>query len=176
MFAGFGDFERFLAKKSTQVKPALSAAVRDATIVVYAKAYETFGDKSKLQELAPATIRHREYLMTQIPTVGGSDSPLLFTGKLRSELEWAHEGLIGGVGSPDPIMQWQELGTARIPPRPLLRLSAESAKEAAWLVVRHYAAELIGVAAEGGGNIYTSEIGEGRNVANMFTGALKKRL
>lgn len=176
VFDGLANFGKFLEQRAARANPTLVAGVRAAGMVIYHSAYDTFGDQAKLQELAPATIAHREYLMTMMPAIGGSDSPLLFTGKLRASLEFFSEGLVAGVGSEDPIMQWQELGTARIPPRPVLRLSAESASAETWLVVRHYAAEMIGVAAEGGGTIYTTEIGEGRNIVNQYTGDRKVHL
>jgi hypothetical protein len=127
MFNGLESFSRFLVQRAAAAAPTLSEGVRGAGLIIFAEAYKTFGDLNKLQELAPATIDRREYLMTLMPTVGGADSPLLFTGKLRSELEFAHEGMMAGVGSPDPIMLWQEMGTAHIPPRPLLRISAQTA-------------------------------------------------
>lgn len=178
VFDSLTSFERFLSKKAALAAPTVATAVGEATAVFFASAYETFGDKSKLLLLAPATIKRREYLIaTQMPNVGGADSPLLFTGQLRSHLEFFHEGFVGGVGSPDNIMLWQELGTSRIPPRPLLKISVAGAREAGWLVVKHYAAELIDVAAEGGGKLYTTSIGTGgRNILNQNTGAKLRRL
>lgn len=175
-------FAKFQTKKALTANPTMSLMVKYATLEIYKAAEETFGDKAKLQALASATVDRRSYLMSRGTTaIGGTDSPLLFTGKLRSSLEMMHEGMVGGVGSPDPIMQWQELGTAHIPPRPLLRIAAQGASASNWLIVRHFAAEMIGITgesrpmyavgyAEGAGGIVASD----KNLANQFTGARKK--
>ena len=48
------------------------------------------------------------------------NDPLLRSGKLRDEIvsERDHESVT--VGSEDPVMAYQELGTGKIPPRPVL--------------------------------------------------------
>lgn len=49
------------------------------------------------------------------------DSPLLETGGLRSSYKvQANNGETVRVGSTDPKATWQELGTATIPPRPVM--------------------------------------------------------
>jgi hypothetical protein len=48
------------------------------------------------------------------------DGPLLETGELRASIEWNAEGKEGHVGSNNDKAVWQELGTARIPPRSFL--------------------------------------------------------
>lgn len=173
VFASLAHFERFCFHQAATANPTLSKAVGLVGQAVYLKAYALFGDKGELQALAPATVSSRARMIRLgVPAPGGTDSPLYFTGKLRAELEFMHVGLVAGVGSPDPIMLWQEMGTARIPSRPILRLSVQTTKDANWLVVRHYAAEMFGINVEGGGTQY-AVLGSGANIANQFTGALK---
>lgn len=176
VFASLAHFERFCMQQAAMANPTLSKAVGLVGQAIYLKAFSLFGDQGELQALASSTVTNRKRLMSLgVSAPGGSDRPLYFTGKLRSELEFMHVGLVAGVGSSDPIMQWQELGTARIPARPILRLSAQTTKDANWLVVRHYAAEMFGMNVEGGGTEY-AVLGSGVNIANQFTGTSKVSL
>lgn len=176
VFTSLAHFERFCMEQAAMADARLSKAVGLVGQAVYLEAFKTFGDQSKLQALAPATVASRARLIGRgVTAPGGTDRPLYFTGGLRSSLEFMHVGLVAGVGSSDPIMQWQELGTARIPPRPVLRLSVQTTKGANWLVVRHYAAEMFGLNVPGGGTQY-AVLGSGVNVANQFTGARKASL
>jgi hypothetical protein len=47
------------------------------------------------------------------------DDPLLRTGDLRASIDSESEGGAAVVGSPSNIALYQDLGTARIPPRPI---------------------------------------------------------
>src|SRR5260370_13669326 len=48
------------------------------------------------------------------------NAPLERTGELRDSFTHEHEGDEGVVGSTDPVMEYQELGTSTIPPRPVV--------------------------------------------------------
>ena len=65
--------------------------------------------------LAPSTLEHHA-------AMGANDTPLLVTGTLRDSVKHAvsREHLEAAVGSADERMIWQEIGTERIPPRPVL--------------------------------------------------------
>ncbi len=53
------------------------------------------------------------------------DDPLLRTGDLRDSIEHEVEDWDAVVGSTSPIMPYQEFGTARIPPRPVLGIALQ---------------------------------------------------
>lgn len=48
------------------------------------------------------------------------DAPLLRTGELRDSISHEVSGLEAAIGTPSQVMVYQELGTERIPPRPVL--------------------------------------------------------
>jgi HK97 gp10 family phage protein len=68
--------------------------------------------------LAPSTIKAKAALGYPVP------APLLREGDLRdsinSEVETVGNEIIGLVYSDDPIAEYQEYGTSRIPPRPFI--------------------------------------------------------
>ncbi len=51
---------------------------------------------------------------------GEHDRPWLRTGALRDSVDSVSDGLEAAVGSSDPAAAPQEMGTARMPPRPFL--------------------------------------------------------
>jgi hypothetical protein len=55
---------------------------------------------------------------------GGRNTPLLETGKLRDSYSYQLEPITNGykvvVGSPEKTALWHELGTSKVPPRPVL--------------------------------------------------------
>ena len=57
------------------------------------------------------------------------DSPLLETGEMRDSIAHNSDEHVAYVGSNNPKMTWQELGTDRIPPRPVLGLALIKAKD-----------------------------------------------
>lgn len=65
-------------------------------------------------ELQPATIARK----------ATGDSPLLETGEMRDSIGHIAEARSVSIGSNDDKAVWQELGTARIPPRPFLQGAA----------------------------------------------------
>ena len=52
------------------------------------------------------------------------NDPLLRTGGLRDSIGRTVDGLEAAVGSTREVMVWQELGTEKIPPRPVLGTAA----------------------------------------------------
>ena len=69
-------------------------------------------------DLAPSTIEEKTALGYPVP------APLLREGDLRdsinSEVETRGMEIVGLVYSDDPISEYQEYGTSRIPPRPFI--------------------------------------------------------
>lgn len=71
------------------------------------------------QPLAESTIRQKGRLGFRAPDF----EPLLRTGEMRDSIKGISNGLTGTIGSDDPTLLWQELGTATIPPRPVTPLA-----------------------------------------------------
>ncbi len=53
------------------------------------------------------------------------NDPLLRSGELRDSITHEVDGMEAVIGSTSDIMLWQEVGTIRIPPRPVLGLALE---------------------------------------------------
>jgi hypothetical protein len=70
------------------------------------------------------------------------NEPLHRSGDLEESVEKEREGLDGVVGSKDPVLLYQEFGTERIPPRPVLGPAAFRSKP--WIE------KLVGAAAVAG--------------------------
>jgi HK97 gp10 family phage protein len=58
------------------------------------------------------------------------DDPLLRSGELRDSIGYEVSGNEAAIGSTSDVMVYQELGTSKIPPRPVLGPAAYSNKEA----------------------------------------------
>jgi phage gpG-like protein len=61
-----------------------------------------------------------ETTLKQHNDLGVGDTPLLVSGYLRESISHEVEGKNAVVGSDDDVMVYQELGTDKIPPRPVL--------------------------------------------------------
>lgn len=73
------------------------------------------------------------------------DDPLLRSGSLRDSIQHQVSHLEAVIGSPDARMAYQELGTDKIPPRPVLGPAAvESKKEIEKIVAGAAVSGLIG--------------------------------
>ncbi len=91
-------------------------------------------------ELAPSTKEDR------VRKGFSENEPLLRTGKLRDSIKVSVQGNRAVVGSDEDIMVWQELGTEKIPPRPVLTLTADRhGKDAVKLIADAFVSELMGV-------------------------------
>lgn len=75
-----------------------------------------FGD---WPELAPATKEDR------LRKGFTENDPLLRSGDLRDSMQREVHDFDAVVGSTDPVMLYQELGTTRIPPRPVLGIALQ---------------------------------------------------
>lgn len=99
-------------------------AGRDAVLLAEAErlkveAQAMFGlypENGEWDELKDATQRARERQGYE------PNDPLLVTGELKESVECKVKGRSGFVGSNDPIMFYQEIGTETIPPRPVFGL------------------------------------------------------
>lgn len=73
------------------------------------------------EPLAEATQREKERL--GYGSASNDWQPLLRTGELRDSISYSVQLHQVHIGSDSEIMVWQELGTMRIPPRPVLGLA-----------------------------------------------------
>lgn len=100
---------------------------------------------SEWPALAESTVAEKERL-GYTGAVSATD-PLLRTGELRDSIkadaELSPGGAIGMVGSNDPIAEYQELGTSRIPPRPFMSLALRRAEPLASKTFGEFAVEIL---------------------------------
>ena len=116
-----------LAEMTVAVKEAELAAMERAALLVQAEAKAEIGNYqdgagsfAPWAMLADSTVSEKERL-----GYGPPDNPLLREGDLRDSIDHSvgFEGMgavEGVVGSNDPVAEYQELGTERIPPRSFL--------------------------------------------------------
>lgn len=102
---------------------AVERDVRIAMESAAQSARDSIGEeKPEWDPLAPSTIDQKQRL-GYFGQVSATD-PLLRTGALRDSIEAETEsvagGVIGIVGSTSRVMLYQECGTTRIPPRPVI--------------------------------------------------------
>lgn len=116
---------------------ALHLAVKDAVKIVKEDAQQQIGhyqDAVQAQRgdigvfpawapLADSTEREKERLGYPL------DAPLLRDGEMRESIDGEAMGLKGIVGSKDEKMMYHELGTERMPPRPVLGPAAAKHEE-----------------------------------------------
>ncbi|MEF3066304.1 hypothetical protein [Pandoraea apista] len=130
----FGDLMSFavhLSTIATAVDHSLHRGLKKVAVVIEKRAEAKFGDYqtsvgpfSAWAPLAEATKADR------VASGFTPDDPLLRTGSLRDSIGHQASHLEAIIGSPDDRMVWQELGTDKIPPRPVLGPAAvESKKE-----------------------------------------------
>jgi phage gpG-like protein len=95
------------------------AIIAHACELVAAEAKRVLGTEGyDWPALSPATLAHKM-----------QSGMLLETGAMRASIEWNSSGNEGHVGSNSDIAVYQELGTARIPPRPFLSGAANAMEE-----------------------------------------------
>lgn len=98
----------------------LAAIVAEAAIDGAEYAKDLIGRKQSMwDDLAESTINEKRRLGFRGPDF----EPLLRTGEMRDSIKGASRGLVGVIGSDDPVLFWQELGTVTIPPRPVTPLA-----------------------------------------------------
>ncbi|HEY1504108.1 MAG TPA: hypothetical protein VGF92_07400 [Stellaceae bacterium] len=111
-----------LERQVTRVKPGIAGAVKEIGTAATEIAREKIGHYQaetgpfpSWPALADSTIAEKTRLGYAPP-----DNPLLRSGELRDTISFYTDGFSVIVGSRDPVARWQELGTDRIPPRPLI--------------------------------------------------------
>ncbi len=120
-----GDFIRHAATLTADLESAKSVAIVRASKMVARESKAMIGKENpEWPPLAESTIEDKRRQGYKVP------APLLREGDLRDSIQWSaphHEGVgtvCGYVGSNDPVAEYQELGTSRIPPRSFLMTAA----------------------------------------------------
>jgi phage gpG-like protein len=122
-FANVASFARFLEEQAAIAETVVVEAAEAASHILYDHVRRTFGDATKLAELAEATQDER------VAQGYSPNEPLLRDGELlRDSVERIHEGLVAGVGSNEPIMAYHEFGYVSrggtpVPPRPVFEIA-----------------------------------------------------
>jgi hypothetical protein len=146
VFDGLGHFAEALEQMAGIHIAAVEATAEASSHVLQKNVVDTFGDSSKLADLAQATQDERVRLGYS------ANDPLLRTGELlRDSVERVHVGLEVAVGSNEPVMLYHEFGyvNARtgtsVPPRPAFKIGMEeSAPEIGEMVEKAIAVTLNG--------------------------------
>jgi len=138
-FKSFNDFNLFLKRKPmysvTEENTLIGEALTETAKFLQKKAKEKFGVyQSGWDELAKATKEDR------LRKGYTENDPLLRSGHLRDTVEMNVSERSASIGSDDPVMIYQEKGTARgIPPRPVFLITFyEDGEEAVKLFTKTY--------------------------------------
>jgi len=126
-------FEMLAASADAKIL-ASEQAVGDVTLK---HAQALFGDEQLLAPLQPETVASKARRGAAEP-----DAPLIDTGHLRDSLYVEVDGPLVRVGSDDPVMLFHELGTRKMPARPVLQLSVHAARREVRAIVRETAVAL----------------------------------
>lgn len=129
-FDSLSAFGRHLERLAAVGEEVTHHLAGEAAKVVQADAQARFGEYQDggsgfpaWANLAPSTVEQRLRLGFT------PDDPLLRTGGRRDSIEVEQSGSTAVVGSADPVMLYQEQGTNRIPPRPVLGPAAHASGE-----------------------------------------------
>ncbi len=120
-FDGFESFATHLVGREVATVIAMRAGLDHVGAKIEATAKEEIGiyqpavgPFSAWAPLADSTVADR------VAQGFTPNDPLLRTGALRDSISHQVDGLDVAIGSTSDVMVWQELGTATIPPRPVL--------------------------------------------------------
>jgi HK97 gp10 family phage protein len=129
-FTSFLDFAVHMAEAAVAVRVAEHHALDHAAAIVEKDAkkrigtyQEEVGPFAGWAPLAESTVKDR------VSKGFTPDDPELRTGELRDSISRQVEGLEAAIGSTSDVMVWQELGTEKMPPRPILGPAAYANRE-----------------------------------------------
>lgn len=150
---GFGNilaFVEHLAVVQTEIVVAEHEGLERGTRIVQAEAKAAIGEYQAAAGPFAAWSPLAEATKEDRARHGFSDDePELRTGELRDSIQRVVVGNVGHVGSDNPVMVYQELGTPTIPPRSILggaavRKTNEVGKEIGETFVAALAGEKVG--------------------------------
>ena len=128
-FNSFGAFATHLVKLSASSHEVVSHVTDRSAEEIQKTAQgmigqyqQAIGPYSKWQDLADSTEAEKARLGYSV------DAPLLRTGEMKNSIERTVHGYEAAVGSNDKNMIYHELGTSKIPPRPVLGPAALHSK------------------------------------------------
>lgn len=118
-FRGFPELLMFLRTAEMSAQAVQQAGMKAAGKFLVEEARAEIGTEDQAwPPLAPSTVAEKDRL-GYTGRVSATD-PLLRTGELRDSIESAVDDRGVVLGSTDPVMVFHELGTERMPPRPVL--------------------------------------------------------
>jgi phage gpG-like protein len=130
-FPSLGAFALHLATQHIQEQKSLERGLEKVAKLIEKSAKSQFGTYQrgtgpfeKWPPLAESTQEDR------VQHGFSADEPLLRTGELRDSISHQVQGLRAVIGSTSDVMVYQELGTSKIPPRPVLGPAAIRRKKA----------------------------------------------
>lgn len=119
----FGEYAKFLRDSEARAPGAIERVVTTVALACVEEAKDLIGHlQPGWEPLAPSTIAQKDRLGFRPPDY----EPLLRDGTMRDSIVGGNMGMIaanvycGIVASPSKIALWQEMGTAKIPPRPFI--------------------------------------------------------
>ncbi len=132
VFNGLGEFGRFLDGCVARAALAQEAAVALSADVVEKRVKSIYGDESKLAPISQDST-------AQLRSDGGAGGPLYIDGELlKGSVEKEVAGDWAGVGSPEIIHKYHELGYTTaptsmipnkiVPPRPVFKIALDESQ------------------------------------------------
>lgn len=97
--------------------------IKDTAQGIIGQYQDAIGPYPKWEDLADSTEAEKARLGYSV------DAPLLRTGEMQKSIEQRTIGTEAEIGSNDRKMIWHELGTDRMPPRPVLGPAAMHSKD-----------------------------------------------
>jgi hypothetical protein len=120
-FDSLGSFAAHLLTAATAEALALQAGLKAACVEVEKTATGEIGTYQPAIGPFPAWAPLADSTEDQKARMGyPADSPLLASGEMQASYTNEVQGLEGVVGTPDPKALYHEIGTDRMPPRPVL--------------------------------------------------------
>lgn len=130
-FSSLGEFGVYLLEAAAKEAVALELGLKKAAEHVEKVAKAEFGEYQNAVGSFPAWAELADATKADRVAKGfGENDPLLRTGELRDSIDHRVAGLGAEIGSDDDVMVYQELGTEKMPPRPVLGPAAIRSEKA----------------------------------------------
>lgn len=130
-FCSLGAFGAYLLDAAAKEAVALETGLKRAAQHVEKVAKSEFGEYQPARGSFPAWVELADATKADRVAKGFTENdPLLRTGDLRDSIGNRVAGLDAEIGSDDDVMVYQELGTEKMPPRPVLGPAAIRSEKA----------------------------------------------